>query len=44
MIVTTEKDGRLVDVEVGVDSDGAFVFCFIFGKVWGRRFGSVRDD
>ena len=25
MIVTTEKDGCLVDVEVGVASDGAFV-------------------
>ena len=25
MIVITEKDGRVVDVDVGVDSDGAFV-------------------
>ena len=32
MIVTTEKDGRLVDVEVGVASDGAFVSFFLVEK------------
>ena len=32
MTVTTEKDGRRVDVEVGVASDGAFVSFFLVEK------------